>query len=229
MLWDEINKECDFPDTSLVRDIRHGFNLTGWLEQGGLFEPKVRVPDFDVDTLKEMAKGLNAHTLERLSHRQDPDLEEKTWSESYEELRRGWVFRDACADAATHCIGMRFGIVQGSVGKLRIIDDLSICGVNGAVDLTEAFQLRTADRLASMLLKATSLSTGATPASSGRVFDLKSAYKQFGVSEADRNLVRIAMNEPGKSSPRFLGINALPFGAVGSVAGFLRVSVNLWL
>ena len=228
LLWEEINKECGFPDTTLVRDIKRGFNLTGWLEQGGLFEPKVRAPDFDVSTLKEMAKGLNAHTLERLSNRQDPDLEERTWSESCEELQKGWVFRDASADTTVHCIGMRFGIVQGSAGKLRVIDDLSICGVNGAAGLTEAFQLHTADRLASMLLKAASLSPGSTPESSGRVFDLKSAYKQFGVSEADRNLVRIAVNEPGKSSPTFLGINALPFGAVGSVAGFLRVSVNLW-
>ena len=48
------------------------------------------------------------------------------------------------------------------------------------------------------------------------------------MSEQDRDLVRIAVNEPGESSPTYLGINALPFGAVGSVAGFLRVSVNLW-
>ena len=40
--------------------------------------------------------------------------------------------------------------------------------------------------------------------------------------------MRIAVNEPGKSSPTFLGINALPFGAVASVAGVLRVSANLW-
>ena len=87
LLWGEINQECGFPDTKLIRDIKNGFNLTGWLEQGGLFEPKVRAPDFDVSTLKEMASGLNAHTLERLSHRQDPTLEEQTWSESCEELQ----------------------------------------------------------------------------------------------------------------------------------------------
>ena len=188
-----------------------------------MFEPKVRAPDFDVSTLKKMARGLNAHTLERLSNRQDPVLEEKTWSESCEELQKGWMFRDEHVDQAKQCTGMRFGILQGSAGKLRVIDDLSVCGINGAAGLKEAFQLHTADRLASMLLKAASLAPEAIPASSGRVFDLKSAYKQFGVSEADRDLVRIAVNEPGKSSPTFLGINALPFGAAGSVARFLRV------
>ena len=33
LLWEEINQECGFPDTKLIRDIKSGFNLTGWLEQ----------------------------------------------------------------------------------------------------------------------------------------------------------------------------------------------------
>ena len=170
LLWEEINQEGGFPDTNLIQDIKKGFNLTGWFEQGGLFEPKVRAPDFDASTLKKMARGLNAHTLERLSNRQDPVLEEKTWSESCEELQKGWVFRDEHVDQAKQCIGMRFGIVQGSAGKLCVIDDLSVCGINGAAGLKEAFQLHTANRLASMLLKAASLAPGAIPASSGEGF-----------------------------------------------------------
>ena len=36
------------------------------------------------------------------------------------------------------------------------------------------------------------------------------------------------MNCPGARSPSIFGVNALPFGAVGSVAGFLRISHSLW-
>jgi hypothetical protein len=62
----------------------------------------------------------------------------------------------------------------------------------------------------------------------GRTYDLKSAYKQFGLCDEDRNLVRIAVNKPGNVDPVLVGLNALPFGAIGSVAGFLMLSFAIW-
>ena len=62
----------------------------------------------------------------------------------------------------------------------------------------------------------------------GRTNDLKSAYKQFGLCVEDRNLLRIAVNKPGRAEPVLVGLNALPFGAIGSVAGFLRISFAIW-
>ena len=44
----------------------------------------------------------------------------------------------------------------------------------------------------------------------------------------DRDLLRIAVNKPGAAEPILLGLNALPFGAIGSVAGFLRISFAIW-
>ena len=62
----------------------------------------------------------------------------------------------------------------------------------------------------------------------GRTYDLKSAYKQFGLSSRDRDLLRIAVNKPGTEKPVLIGLKALPFGAIGSVAGFLRISLAVW-
>ena len=62
----------------------------------------------------------------------------------------------------------------------------------------------------------------------GRTYDLKSAYKQFGLCSDDRDLLRMAVNKPGAAEPILLGLNALPFGAIGSVAGFLRISFAIW-
>jgi hypothetical protein len=39
------------------------------------------------------------------------------------------------------------------------------------------------------------------------------------------DLIRIATVDPNKGKPILCGLNALPFGGVGSVAGFLRVSL----
>ena len=57
-----------------------------------------------------------------------------------------------------------------------------------------------------------------------KTFDLKSAYKQYPIHQADRDHLRIAILDPLTKKPRWFGLNALPFGATGSVAGFLRVS-----
>ena len=57
---------------------------------------------------------------------------------------------------------------------------------------------------------------------------LTSAYKQFGVSVADRETLRILTLNAETGEPALLGTNSLPFGATGSVSSFLRVSVALW-
>ena len=69
---------------------------------------------------------------------------------------------------------------------------------------------------------------GNTPLIVGRTFDLKSAYKQFGLRTEDRDRIRIATVDPNKGKPILCALNALPFRGVGSVAGFLRVSLVTW-
>ena len=79
-----------------------------------------------------------------------------------------------------------------------------------------------------MISHSFSLCEGPHPKLRGRTYDLKAAYKQFPMCVADRNLLRIGVNEPGVEEPRIMGINVLPFGTVGSLAAFLRISVATW-
>ena len=109
-----------------------------------------------------------------------------------------------------------------------MIDDCTICGLNLTVGTKEKFALHSIDQLCSMVDHSFELAGGEHCPILGRTFDLKSAYKQFGLCEADRELLRIAVNKPGDPDPVLLGLNALPFGAVGSVAGFLRISFAVW-
>ena len=62
----------------------------------------------------------------------------------------------------------------------------------------------------------------------GRTFDLRSAYKQFGVSLETRDVLRLVVWDADQKRPCLLGLNVLPFGASGSVSVFLRVSMALW-
>ena len=54
---------------------------------------------------------------------------------------------------------------------------------------------------------------GNTPLIVGRTFDLKSAYKQFGLRTEDRDRIRIATVDPIKGKPIICELNALPFGS----------------
>ena len=54
------------------------------------------------------------------------------------------------------------------------------------------------------------------------------AYKQYGIASSDRDLLRLAVWNPKEKAVNFLGANALPFGAIGSVSAFLRISMAVW-
>ena len=95
--------------------------------------------------------------------------------------------------------------------------------------LPEKIVLQSIDQMCAMLCWSLRKAGGAGhPPVVGRTFDLKSAYKQFGLRAADRNLLRIAVADPARATPVLMGLNSLPFGGVGSVAGFLRVSLATW-
>ena len=121
------------------------------------------------------------------------------------------------------------GLVLQQGAKLRAIDDCSCGGLNPSEGLAEKFQLHSIDQLAAIVSHSFSLFKGQKhPKVVGRTYDLRAAYKQFPLSAADKEILRIAVWRPGHSAPSIFGLNALPFGAVGSVAGFLRISHALW-
>lgn len=174
-----------------------------------------------------LAKGLNRATLQSLDKRQDEDLEQGTWLETMGELEKGWIWEDCCRSSTDVVLAKRFGLQQRD--KVRVIDDCSCGGLNQAVGLSEKFQLHSIDQMASMLAHSLTLAGGNPhPSVQGRTYDLKSAYKQFAIHPDDRSILRLAVNQPGHATPVLFGVNALPFGAVGSVSAFLRVSLSIW-
>lgn len=151
------------------------------------------------------------------------ELEKGAWEETQKEISQGWLWEAPDTDIDACPVAKRFMIRQGP--KIRVIDDCSCCGLNGSVGLRDKFGLHSVDQLASRIAHSFNTNPVGHPKMLGRTYDLKGAYKQFA---DDRNLLRLAVNCPGLPNAKLMGANVLPFGAVGSVSGFLRVSTAVW-
>eukprot|EP00435_Cladocopium_sp_Y103_P051887 s469_g16.t1 len=223
VLMREMLESLQYPDKKLVDDIAAGFKLSGYMTKSNVFRSKSKRPAMSLCTLKKLSKSFNARSAAALGGRQDAELEVQTWKETEAELDKGWVFLGGTDNLDGKFLGKRFGLKQGQ--KTRVIDDCTCCGLNLTVGLHEKLRLHSVDFLAAIFgyafkaCKATD-----RPSVRGRTYDLKSAYKQYAIHPDDRASLRMGVNVPGQDKFAVIGFNSLPFGAVGSVAGFLRIS-----
>ena len=149
-----------------------------------------------------------------------------TWAETEKEITEGWMEVDP-EKGQNAAWAMRFGLQQRE--KVRVIDDFSVAGVNHTTGLQERLKIFGVDDIAALVAYSLDSFEGEThPTLLGKTMDLKSAYKQFGICEPDRRRIRVATCCPTTSEFVLLMVNALPFGATGSVSAFLRVSMFLW-
>ena len=230
LLWSEMLEELGYPDKELINDMQKGFKLSGWLGESHVFPRRVRRPENTVSDLKAMSPGLNKSTMDRAQKRQADEIAVASWDLTQEEINNGWVFREDGAGPSDAILALRFGLPQSE--KIRLIDDCR--PINRAAGLKEKLKVQSVDRFCSMVARAFQLHDAEKPGQPfpklvGRTLDLKAAYKQFGISEDDRKWLRLVTWEPGCQVPTILGVNAMPFGAVGSVSGFLRISVSIYI
>ena len=112
--------------------------------------------------------------------------------------------------------------------KIRVIDECTIGGFNRTTGTRERLRLHAIDELAAYVCwTLTHVGGLSTSDWLGKTYDLTSAYKQFGICEADRNLLCILTLNHQTGSPVPLGANSVLVGAAGSVSSFLRVSLAI--
>ena len=220
LLLKEILIDLRYEDVAVVDDLITGFKLTGWSPKTGVFDPDVRRPTLSVTQLQNMAPGLNASIIRSVDESPVDQTTEKVWEETWIEVEKGWL---RPATSSTGCsVAKRFGLQQKT--KVRMIDDFSVNKVNHTYGLRERLRVQSVDEICAYLAYLMdNVEHGAMPRLVGRTFDLKSAYKQYGVDEWHSNFLQICVRDPFGGHGLF-HINALPFGATGSVCGFLRIS-----
>ena len=220
LLLKEILLDLNYPDVGIVDDIISGFQLTGWAPKTGVFEPDVRRPQLSVEQLVKMAPGINARIIRSVEEAPADQTTDHVWAETWAEVEKGWL---KPASSSKNCsVAKRFGLQQKS--KVRMIDDFSVSRINHTYGMRERLRVQAVDELCAYL--ATLLDDhqdGNIPKLKGRTFDLRSAYKQFGVDKWHSDFLQVCVKNP-KGGHGLFGVTALPFGATGSVTSFLRVS-----
>ena len=192
LLWKHILVSLGYGDAKIVDDIVAGFSLTGWAHETGGFDKHVRAASMTVQQLEGIALGLNSAVVGALMKGPWTPLDADALEETVSEVDKGWLAECKDVDLKGQFIAKRFPIQQKS--KMRLIDDFSVCGVNSTVGLPEKLRVESVDQVVAILLAM--MRSGRGPMRLpwvGRTFDLKAAYKQFGVSEEDTKRLKIAL------------------------------------
>ncbi|CAE7424313.1 unnamed protein product [Symbiodinium sp. CCMP2592] len=224
--WQRILERNGFPDQMLWADLRDGFRLTGWMRETGIFKPRVKAPESSLESLLAQSSYRSPMTMSRITNTKPDETSRKAWAETQEEERKGWIFEDTAPDFSNIVLAHRFGLEQKN--KVRVIDNGKDCGLNMACGLPEKFTLHGVDVLAAVFLELLNMPRDRLFKLVGKTIDLVSAYKFYPVHPLDRQHLRIGVFDTDSKRARIYGTNVLPFGATGSVAGFLRVSAAVW-
>jgi hypothetical protein len=223
-LWKKMLEAAGYPDISVVDEMMQGADLVGEVELTGMFRPDFKPASCTVEQARETAVVQRARVL--ASVRAQGELDSEVHQMTCAERDAGWLDGPFTADQLEEraLVSRRFGLRQGD--KTRLIDDVSIGGVNATVQVAESPLPHTTDLLASLALAI----LRAMPAMEvvGKTFDLKAAYRQMAVSQGSLWASYVAHWNPSTGEPEINRMLALPFGGRRSVYAFLRASYALW-
>jgi len=120
LVLEEILNDIGFPDRHLVKDICAGFRITGWLRDSMLFPHRSKPPQYSVDALLRLSKGISRSIFKSVNSEEATDASVGAWEGTINEIGKGWLVEDKNPDLDKLVVARRFGLVQKT--KVRVID-----------------------------------------------------------------------------------------------------------
>ena len=228
LLLGELLTGLGHADVHLVADVCSGFRLTGWLRASRVMEPKLTAPTESADNLWRRRVDLNSKAWAQTTSTGDPHLDEELWQATVKDAESGWarLLPASSAPPSEVLLSRRFAVVQGD--RVRAVDDFSFSGVNDTLGTSEKVTTMSTVHTTALGLRLLRFAKAKGLTVLGRCFDLKSAYRQLPIHLQDLPFAAVAVWSPSDKAVRVLQMFALPFGAGGSVPGFVRVALALW-
>lgn len=231
LLFKEMLEDTGFPDPGVADELQFGSDLVGEVPATGMLPGKVVPALSTLEELEQNAKRIRGKVENDSRGSGDPEVDRQVWIKTMDEVEAGWLVGPLKNHEVPqeHSISRRFGLVQKR-GKLRLIDDYTESGVNSCVTSVEMPVLHTVDVAGAVLVQwfSACMDAGFSPQLVVRTFDLKSAYRQVGLSPRGRDYACLRVFDPSIGRVRFFRSVVLPFGAIRSVHAFLRLSRALW-
>ena len=227
LLWREMLESCSYQDMGVVDEMRQGIHLTGETCRTKLWPEKFTPAAISPDELSEISRRDRSSVVSHPIISEDKNVNDAVWQQTLQEVADGFVegpfeMKTIPADVP---VSKRFGVVQGS--KVRCVDDFTGSSVNLAVQSCESPRPHTLDVVAGIL--SVLMEKGQhTKSWVGRVFDLKSAYRQCYIHEDSLKHSFIGAYDPNDGVVKAFRMLALPFGNIKSVHSFLRISYSIW-
>ena len=230
LLFREILEELKYPDMGVVDELQQGVDLTGDVPVTGMLPGKFNPALLSDRSLALRSSLTHKQSIDAACGSGDHEIDVGVWEQTQDEILSGWLEGPLSPDAVdpSEPVSRRFGIRQGN--KIRPVDDFSASGVNGAASSYESPTLHTIDVFAAMLSDWFAKSKACCVSSElvARTFDLKSAYRQIGLSPEGRKKACLSVYDPHEKCSKLFRLKVLPFGALRSVHSFLRLSGALW-
>lgn len=154
------------------------------------------MPEIHPEAFSDTIPSLTSRTLAAVKSSGDSELDQQLCDATCEEVQLSFVKAHFLASALLDgaLVSPRFGLRQKN--KLRLIDDLSISGLNMWTSLPER------QKVASKCV--------------GKTYDLRKAYRRLAIREDHLHLAWIAVWSPEHQAPMVFSMDSLPFGFLAS-------------
>ena len=226
-LLEEMLAHAGYPDTQLIQHLRKGFPVMGTLPASGVYPLEDPAPTPELHE-REFWRKAAADWPRTLAAERPGEFVEHLWKKVQEEVPDGCI--EPPTDPSTirgrkKCVTRRFGKDEGlkadGTPKIRCIDDYTASRVNAATAAQDRIVLQTLDNAVAM---ARCLENALQKPVYIWKTDHKGAYRQVPVMPAHLQAMYITIFRPGDTRPQVARHAAMPFGAVGAVHGYQRVS-----
>ena len=230
LLFEEMLKHYGYPDLEVINELKEGSPLAGEVPQTSMLPFKFTPSLLTCEALELQSSMRRSQILAEPKGSGDMEVDLEVWKQTLDEVSKGWLRGPIPVKEVpeTAPISRRFGLRQKH--KIRLIDDFSESSVNGTVAVYESPVLHTVDVACAAIMHWFSCSHAAGRESelTARTFDLSSAYRQVGLSQAGREVAFIRVYNPEKQCWCIFQALVLPFGAIKSVHSFLRLARSIW-
>ena len=226
LLTEEILEDIGYEDLGVVGILRDGATLAGDVAPCPIFKQQFRPC---LATLKQLEAGApkrNQAILRMSTSCEDLELDALLLEETRLELERGWAegpFELEQLEKGA-VISRRFPLRQG--GKVRLIDDYSVSGINECTSTHNKIDLHMIDTFAGLMReffrRCEQLGLDSTVLA--KTYDLKSAYRQVPIRADHLKFAYFSIYNHERNRPEIYRMKTLPFGATHSVYNFLRLA-----